>query len=91
VNPDSNDYAKFGPDHFVANWKTPTLVIQGGIDFRVGEAESISTFSALQRLGVPSKMLYFPDENHWVLKPLNSLKWHATIQSWLAEWLQSKN
>jgi dipeptidyl aminopeptidase/acylaminoacyl peptidase len=62
-------------------------VIQGGIDYRVCETEGIATFTALQRLGIPSQMLFFPDENHWVLKPLNSLTWHDTVEKWLKQWL----
>jgi dipeptidyl aminopeptidase/acylaminoacyl peptidase len=54
----------------------------------VVETEGISTFSALQRQGVPSQMLFFPDENHWILKPLNSLKWHQTVKDWLKKWLE---
>ena len=82
-----DEYKKTSPCSYVKNWKTPTLVIQGGKDYRVPETEGIGTFTALQRLGVPSKFLYFPDENHWVLKPLNSIKWHKTIFQWLKQWL----
>lgn len=80
-------YAKWSPDSFVGEWATPTLVIQGGKDYRVCETEGIATFTALQRLGIPSQMLFFPDENHWVLKPVNSLKWHETVSNWLKQWL----
>lgn len=52
------------------------LVIHGGKDYRLTTCESLSTFTALQRQGVPSRFVYFPDENHWVLKPANSLRWH---------------
>jgi len=76
-------YEKWSPDSYVGDWSTPTLVIQGGIDFRVCETESIATFTALQRRGIDSQLLYFPDENHWVLKPTNILKWHETIFEWL--------
>lgn len=57
----------------MADWTTPTLVIHGGKDFRLGEAEGLSTFTALQRQGIPSELLYFPTENHWVLSPPNSI------------------
>ena len=57
----------------MGEWRTPTLVIHGGKDFRLGEAEGLSTFTALQRQGVPSELLYFPTENHWVLSPPNSI------------------
>ena len=62
-------YTKHNPIDHVKNWKTPTLVIHGGNDFRVVDTQGMSTFTALQRKGVPSKFLHFPDENHWVLKP----------------------
>ena len=79
-------YDKHNPERFVKNWKTPMLVIHGGQDFRVVETQGISTFTALQRRGIPSKFLYFPDENHWVLKPANSILWHETVLSWLDQW-----
>jgi dipeptidyl aminopeptidase/acylaminoacyl peptidase len=71
----------------VNNWKTPTLVIHGARDYRVVDTAGLATFTVLQRRGIPSKLLYFPDENHWVLKPQNSKLWHATVLDWLAEWL----
>jgi dipeptidyl aminopeptidase/acylaminoacyl peptidase len=85
-NPTS--YEKHNPVNFVKNWKTPMLVIHGGQDFRIVDAQGISSFAALQRLGIPSKFLYFPDENHWVLKPANSLLWHETVIGWLDQWLK---
>lgn len=81
-------YEKFSPNRYVKNWQTPTLVIHGANDFRVVDAEGIGTFTALQRRGIPSQFLYFPDENHWVLKPKNSIVWHDTIISWLDKWLK---
>ncbi len=80
------DYAKHNPIEFVKNWKTPTLVVHGGQDFRVVEGGGMATFTALQRRGIPSKFLYFPDENHWVLKPANSILWHDTVLAWLDQW-----
>jgi len=85
-NPDS--YEKHNPANFVKSWKTPMLVIHGGLDFRVPETQGLATFNALQRLGIPSKLLYFPDETHWVQKPANSVLWHETVLSWLAQWLR---
>lgn len=76
-------YTKFSPSTYVANWQTPTLVVHGGLDFRIPITQGISTFTALQRKGVDSKLLYFPDENHWVLKPQNGIKWYDTVLSWL--------
>jgi dipeptidyl aminopeptidase/acylaminoacyl peptidase len=63
--------------------KTPTLVVHGGLDFRVVDTQGMSTFTALQRKGVESRFLHFPDENHWVLKPQNSKLWHEEVLSWL--------
>ena len=76
-------YAKHNPVDFVKNWKTPTLVVHGGKDYRVVETGGFATFTALQRKGIPSKFLHFPDENHWVLKPHNSVLWHDTVLDWL--------
>ncbi|HUQ01247.1 MAG TPA: prolyl oligopeptidase family serine peptidase, partial [Kofleriaceae bacterium] len=76
-------YTKHNPIDFVKNWKTPTLVIHGGNDFRVVDTQGMSTFTALQRKGVASRFLHFPDENHWVLKPLNSKRWHEEVLAWL--------
>ena len=72
---------------YVATWSTPTLVIHGGTDFRLAETEGIATFMALQRQGVPSRFLYFPSENHWVLNRKNSVTWHNTTLAWLRKWL----
>ncbi len=79
-------YQKHNPVNFVKNWKTPMLVIHGAKDFRVVETQGMSTFTALQRRGIPSRFLYFPDENHWVLKPHNSILWHDTVLDWLRQW-----
>jgi len=79
-------YEKHNPINYVKNWKTPMLVIHGALDYRVVETQGMSTFTALQRLGIPSKFLYFPDENHWVLKPANSIQWHNTVIEWMDKW-----
>jgi dipeptidyl aminopeptidase/acylaminoacyl peptidase len=84
---DPAGYAKHNPIEHVAKWKTPMLVIHGGQDFRVVDTQGMSTFTALQRRGIPSKFLYFPDENHWVLKPANSRFWHRNVLGWLDQWL----
>jgi dipeptidyl aminopeptidase/acylaminoacyl peptidase len=81
-------YTKHSPLSFVRNWKTPMLVIHGGKDYRVVDTQGIATFNLLQRKGIPSKLLYFPDENHWVLKPANSIQWHETVLGWLDQWLK---
>ncbi|MFH1017162.1 MAG: S9 family peptidase [Pseudomonadota bacterium] len=83
-------YERNSPMRNVGKWKTPMLVIQGGKDFRVVEAEGISTFNALARRGIPGKFLYFPDEGHWVLKPQNSRLWHQTVLDWLDRWTNTK-
>jgi dipeptidyl aminopeptidase/acylaminoacyl peptidase len=85
-NPES--YEKQNPVNFVRNWKTPMLVIHGALDYRVADTQGLGTFNALQRRGIPSKLLYFPDENHWVLKPHNSILWHETVIAWLDQWLK---
>ena len=85
-NPDS--YAKHNPVDLVKHWKTPMLVVHGGRDFRIAETQGMGTFTALQRLGIPSRFLYFPDENHWVLKPRNSVLWHETVLEWLGRWMK---
>jgi dipeptidyl aminopeptidase/acylaminoacyl peptidase len=81
-------YDKFSPSRYVKEWQTPTLVIHGAKDYRLVDVEGLATFTALQRRGIPSELLYFPDENHWVLKPKNSIIWHETIIGWLDKWLK---
>ncbi len=76
-------YQKFNPANHVKSFKVPMLVIHGQQDFRIPVEQGIALFSALQRKGVESKFLYFPDENHWVLKPQNSILWHDTVNGWL--------
>jgi dipeptidyl aminopeptidase/acylaminoacyl peptidase len=80
-NPES--YQKHNPLNLVKNWKTPTLVIHGGKDYRVVDTQGMATFTALQRKGIPSRFLHFPDENHWVLKPANSKRWHQEVLTWI--------
>jgi dipeptidyl aminopeptidase/acylaminoacyl peptidase len=81
-------YEKHNPVNFVKNWNTPMLVIHGAKDFRVVDTQGMSTFTALQRRGIPSELLYFPDESHWVLKPQNSIQWHDTVIAWLDRWVK---
>ncbi len=80
------NYTKHNPIDHVKNWKTPTLVIHGALDYRVVDTQGMSTFTALQRKGIPSKFIHFPDENHWVLKPQNSKLWHQEVLAWLDRW-----
>ncbi len=79
-------YARHNPIDHVGKWKTPMLVIHGGQDFRVVDTQGMATFTALQRRGIPSKFIHFPDENHWVLKPLNSRFWYENVIAWLERW-----
>lgn len=82
------NYEKHNPVNHVKNWKTPMLVIHGEKDYRVPPEQGIAAFTALQRRGIPSQLLVFPDENHWVLKPQNSVQWHETVKAWLDRWLK---
>lgn len=84
------NYEKFNPVNYVANWRVPMLVVQGEKDYRVPVDQSLSTFTALQRRGIPSQLLYFPDENHWVLKPQNSIQWHNAVKDWLLRWTKAE-
>nr|WP_246428982.1 S9 family peptidase [Pseudoxanthomonas broegbernensis] len=77
------NYEKFNPVNHVAKWRVPMLVVQGEKDYRVPVDQGLSAFTALQRRGIESQLLYFPDENHWVLKPANSVLWHDTVNAWL--------
>ena len=81
-------YEKFNPASHVTKWRTPMLVIHSEQDFRVPLEQGIATFTALQRRGIESRLLTFPDENHWVLKPANSVQWHHTVFDWLAGYLK---
>ena len=80
-NPQGHE--RFNPALFVKQWKTPMLIIHSEQDFRIPYDEGIATFTALQRRGIESRFLTFPDENHWVLKPANSVQWHETVFDWL--------
>ena len=80
-------YAQFNPKNLVANWNTPILVFHGGIDFRVPIGQGQEAFQAAQLQGIKSRFVYLPDENHWVLKPQNSLIWQGEFYKWLKETL----
>ncbi|NOZ79052.1 MAG: S9 family peptidase [Acidobacteria bacterium] len=80
------DYIKESPVQYLKHWKTPELVIHGAHDYRVVDTQGLGTFNALQRLGIPSRLLFFPDESHWVLKPLNSIQWHHVVLDWIDRW-----
>jgi dipeptidyl aminopeptidase/acylaminoacyl peptidase len=81
-------YRKWSPHLFATNFKTPTLVVHSQLDYRLDVSEGFQLFTTLQREGVPSKMLYFPDEGHWVLKPQNSQLWYQTVNDWVDQWLK---
>lgn len=80
-------YRKWSPHQYVQNWKTPTLVVHGAKDFRVTIDQGMQLFTSLQRLGVPSKFLYFPNEDHFVFQPANRILWWNTVHKWLAKYL----
>jgi dipeptidyl aminopeptidase/acylaminoacyl peptidase len=81
-------YEKNNPVNFVDRWKTPMLVVHSALDYRIPVTQGIAAFNALQRKGIASQFLYFPDENHWILKPANSILWHDTVLAWLDRWLK---
>jgi dipeptidyl aminopeptidase/acylaminoacyl peptidase len=86
TNPDG--YAKWSPHTYAKNFKTPTLVTHGEIDYRVPVGEGLQLFTALQRQGVPSRLLVFPDEGHWINKPQNTALWYNTFLEWMARWVK---
>jgi dipeptidyl aminopeptidase/acylaminoacyl peptidase len=81
-------YRERSPSQFVAKFKTPTLVIHGALDFRVPDAQGLGMFTALQRRGVPSRYLFFPDEGHWITKPANRIVWWREVHAWLDRYLK---
>lgn len=83
-------YLENSPSAFVANFKTPTLVIHGALDFRVPDAQGLGMFTSLQRQGVPSRYVWFPDEGHWIVKAPNRIVWWREIQGWLKTYLNPK-
>lgn len=87
TNPEQ--YKKWSPSYYVKNFKTPTLVIHGQLDYRVDVSQGFMMFTALQRMGVPSKMLYFPDEGHHILKPQNAKLWWTIVLDWLDQYLKN--
>ena len=86
-NPES--YAKWSPSNFVKDFHTPTLVIHGEQDFRVPYTQGLQLFTALQLQKVPSKLLEYPDEGHWIMKPQNSVLWYNTFLEWIGEWTKT--
>jgi dipeptidyl aminopeptidase/acylaminoacyl peptidase len=86
-----NPYRKWSPSLYAKNFKTPTLVVHGQLDYRLDVSEGFQLFDTLQMLGVPSKMLYFPDEGHWVLKPQNAQLWWKTVNDWVDQWTKGRD
>jgi len=83
-------YRKWSPHLYATNFKTPMLVVHGQLDYRLDVSEGFQMFTTLQRLKVPSKLLYFPDEGHWVLKPQNGRYWYQTVNGWVDQWTKAK-
>jgi dipeptidyl aminopeptidase/acylaminoacyl peptidase len=83
-------YRRFSPHLYARNFRTPTLVITGELDYRVPYTDPLSMFTALQRQGVPSRLVVFPDEGHWILKPQNARLWWSEVQGWMEKYLKSK-
>ena len=86
---EQSPWRRLSPSSKVAEWRTPCLVIHGAKDFRLVESEGIATFTALQRQGVPSEMLYLPSENHHCLNPQNSIVWHEIVLGWIRRWINA--
>jgi dipeptidyl aminopeptidase/acylaminoacyl peptidase len=84
----SKSYDLYSPHRYVDNWDTPILIVQGGRDFRVPESEAMQAFTAAQLKGVPSRLLYFPEENHWVMSAQNGILWQREFFGWLERWLK---
>ena len=86
----AREYERWNPVNHITEWKTPMLVIHGERDFRIPYTQGIAAFTAAQRRGVPSRLVVFPDENHWILKPKNSLQWYGETLGWMRRWLDAR-
>lgn len=84
------DYEKWNPVLHVDQWRTPMLIIHGEKDYRIPDTQGLAAFTAAQRRAVPSRLLMFPDENHWVLKPKNSVQWYHEVLGWMDKWTNTK-
>ncbi|MBN2891595.1 MAG: prolyl oligopeptidase family serine peptidase, partial [Bacteroidales bacterium] len=87
-NPEPKNSYSASPHNFVKNWNTPIMIVQGGMDFRVSETQAFEAFTAAKMMGVDAKLLYFPQENHWVLKPQNGILWQREFYKWLDLYLK---
>jgi dipeptidyl aminopeptidase/acylaminoacyl peptidase len=79
---------RWNPVNYVQNWRTPMLVIHGERDYRIPYSQSLGMFNALQRRNIPSRLVVYPDENHWILKPQNSIQWYREVHGWMAQYLR---
>jgi dipeptidyl aminopeptidase/acylaminoacyl peptidase len=86
----AGNYEKWNPVNHVAAWKTPMLVIHGEKDFRIPYTQGIAAFTAAQRRGIESRLVVYPDENHWILKPKNSIQWYTQVLGWMDEHTKGK-
>jgi dipeptidyl aminopeptidase/acylaminoacyl peptidase len=84
---DLSQIDKQSPQRFAANFKTPTLVMHGEKDFRVPVSQGFEFYSTLRLKGVPTRLVYFPDENHWISKPQNSRLWHREFFAWIEKYI----
>ncbi|KQX19595.1 MULTISPECIES: dipeptidyl-peptidase 5 [unclassified Sphingomonas] len=84
------NYEKWNPVNYVAKWKTPMLIIHGEKDFRIPYTQGIAAFTAAQRRGVESRLVVYPDENHWILKPKNSIQWYTEVLGWMDKHIKGK-
>jgi dipeptidyl aminopeptidase/acylaminoacyl peptidase len=87
-NPKPKSFAKFSPHLYVDKWDAPIMIITGANDFRIPYTESLQAFNVAQLRGIPCKLLFFPDESHWVMKPQNSILWQREFFGWLDKWLK---
>ena len=78
-------FEKWNPVNYVTRWKTPQLVVTSEKDFRIPYTQGLAAFTALQRRNIPSRLVVFPDENHWVLKPKNSVQWYDEVFGWMGD------
>jgi dipeptidyl aminopeptidase/acylaminoacyl peptidase len=88
TNPEG--FERWSPSNHAARMNTPTLIVHGGLDYRVPLEQGLAAFTTLRRRGVPARLLYFPDEGHWVLRPQNALVWWDEMLGWLDRWLRPR-
>jgi dipeptidyl aminopeptidase/acylaminoacyl peptidase len=84
------DAERWNPVNHMTSWRTPTLVIQGALDYRVPYTQSLAAFTALQRQGIPSRLVMYPDENHWILRGRNSVQWYREVFGWMRTWTDTE-